>query len=153
MNVVSLKVARLSFLFSKTTPQLPAKKWIMVIKLGLLSYDFCFKQGQGLRDSAAHPIRGLSMADPGEGPDQTETQRAEKNFFGDRPPTLISGSGWPAPFPHPLYITGRIVTGSATGRWAYNWGGGGGGWGWGLTSYSNFPWAPQGVKLGFVKCI
>ena len=116
MNVVSLMVARLSFLFSKTTPQLPAKKWIMVIKLGLLSYDFCFKQGQGLRDSAAHPIRGLS-----------KTQRAEKNFFGDRPPTLISGSGWPAPFPHPLYITGRIVTGSVTGRWAYNWGVGLGG--------------------------
>ena len=66
----------------------------MVIKLGLLSYDFCFKQGQGLRDSAAHPIRGLSMADPGEGPDQTETQRAEKKIFLETaPPTLISGSG------------------------------------------------------------
>ena len=47
------------FLSSKTTPQLPTQKWIMVIKLGLLPYDFCFKQGQGLKASAAHPIWGL----------------------------------------------------------------------------------------------
>ena len=31
----------------------------MVIKLGLLSYDFCFKQGQVLKASAANPIWGL----------------------------------------------------------------------------------------------
>ena len=74
----------------------------MVIKLGLLSYDFCFKQGQGLRDSAAHPIRGLSMADPGEGPDQTETQRAEKNFFGDRPPHPYLRVWMTSPLPPPL---------------------------------------------------
>ena len=73
----------------------------MVIKLGLLSYDFCFKQGQGLRDSAAHPIRGLSMADPGEGPDQTETQRTEKHFFGDRPPPLSQGLDDQPPPPTP----------------------------------------------------
>ena len=39
------------------------------------------------------------MADPGEGPggagpplffDQNETRRAEKNFFGDRPPPALS---------------------------------------------------------------
>ena len=32
--------------------------------------------------------------------DQTEARRAEKNFIWDRPPSLISGSGWPSL--HPL---------------------------------------------------
>lgn len=38
----------------------------MVIKLGLLSYDFCFKQGQGLKARRHTLYGGLSMADPRE---------------------------------------------------------------------------------------
>ena len=34
--------------------------------------------------------------------DQTEVRRAQKSFFGDRPPPLIWGSGWPLPPPPPL---------------------------------------------------
>ena len=33
--------------------------------------------------------------------DQTEARRAQKSFFGDRPPPLIWGSGWPLPPPPP----------------------------------------------------
>ena len=37
--------------------------------------------------------------------DQTEDWRAEKNIFGDRPPPLISGSGWPPPpTPPPKFL-------------------------------------------------
>ena len=49
------------------------------------------------------------VADPGEGIrgpaltplDQTEARRAEKIFFGDRPPPLSKGPGWQPPPPHP----------------------------------------------------
>ena len=36
--------------------------------------------------------------------DQNEARRAEKNFFGDWAPLLISGSGWPPPPPLPPYL-------------------------------------------------
>ena len=50
------------------------------------------------------------VADPGEGPgapplliDQTEARRAEKNFFGDRPPSPYLRV-WMDAFPRPSYL-------------------------------------------------
>ena len=51
----------------------------------------------------------LAVADSGQGPpplclDQTEARRAERNFFWDRLPPLISGTGWPPPPPPYLKV-------------------------------------------------
>ena len=58
------------------------------------------------------------MADPGEGPegagpplffDQNETRRAEKNFFGDRPPPPYLRVWMTAPAPHLICRSGSAI--------------------------------------------